>query len=188
MQTRLVVSPVHLFLTLLFVFLACMQPCSGSYGVTYTTNEGPKTILYGDIVGPTNGYDNEPIQDTSRQDWIYFSFWHEAGADGWDGPTAFYEFDFRGLLSSGQTLNIDSLYMWAGTGVPAQSMVLHLISPPQFTPNIASYKLRLVSIPAGITYNGPYVWYGNHGDITLPYYSSADGTTGYRFQAEISAV
>ena len=51
-----------------------------------------------------------------------------------------------------------------------------------------SYRLMLMSIPDSIDYKGPTQWGPEDTGIRLPFYSTNDGTTGYRFNAVITAV
>ncbi|MEI6915905.1 MAG: PEP-CTERM sorting domain-containing protein [Armatimonadota bacterium] len=181
---------IYLALLACLTFFGYVGPAHAAYQVIYQAagGEATKTDLRGgyDPLG-IDGWDGERLWPLTRQDSVYALFWRQSGVNGWNGPTGYFVNDFRGPVAPGQTKIVDNLYLWAEPEVPQQPLVLQPLLL-YFGPDILSYKLRLVSVPAGITYNGPYVWYGIHGDIMLPYYSSADGSTGYRFQAEISTV
>ncbi|MDO8588081.1 MAG: PEP-CTERM sorting domain-containing protein [Armatimonadota bacterium] len=108
------------------------------------------------------------------------------GVEGWDGPTTFIMWDYRSALAEGERKTED-IFVWANPGTQSQDILFYR-EGSQFLPTGVSYKLSLVSVPNGVTYTGPTQWGPDQGMITLPFYSTDDPLTGYRFLAEVSAI
>ncbi len=117
---------------------------------------------------------------------VNLAFYKQAGIDGWDGPTGFFVTDSRTPISGGTTRS-EEFYLWARVGASVQPLRLYQDMHP-YLPSGVSYKLVLVSVPAGVDYTGPTQWGIDHGTITLPYYANYDGLTGYHFRMEFTAV
>lgn len=132
------------------------------------------------------------LDSYDRYDLIAFtSAWragvyHVSGQDGWDGGTGFYMYDRRAPLQPRQTKTW-MLYIWAMPGT----------SPADFgcawfqyvDPSVAA-RMELVQKPSGIT-GGPAlgtVWTQAPGLMTLPFYSTSDGLTGYAFKFSLTAI
>jgi len=115
------------------------------------------------------------------------AFYREFGRDGWDGATGLYQEDYRPHLSAGETVVIPDICVWSGKVTTPHDIVLRRIYPVFLSSEGMAYTLRLVQVPAGITYAGPTVWGPDHGLISLPYYATDDPLTGYRFEAVITA-
>jgi len=174
------------------LLLAVTSVCFGSdyqYTIYYHTKgdsaAGAKLVAASNQQA-TDGFDSEDRWTGSVPDGILVGIHKTNGTDGWDGTTGFYVNDVRPAPTQGGTTTIDNIYVWASSGLPSQNMHLHLDSAPQIGAD-ATCKLYLVSVPNGVTYNGPTEWTIPHGDIVLPFYSTNDGTTGYKFRIEITA-
>lgn len=137
----------------------------------------------------SDGYDDEGrMSGSGSQTGLNFAIYNIDGTDGWNGTTGFYHDDIRLPMNPGQTRGIDRIYLWAGIFAPEQEMYVDWPQGgAQWTSGL-TYKLTLVSVPTGIQYSGPWEWGFNHERIALPFYSSSDGTTGYRFRMEFTAV
>lgn len=173
------------------LLIAALPSSSDDFGAIYYTRGALGAAGVGKSVlgcGPTgtDGYDGELMlgaDNPSTQ--ISFGAHKVFGVGGWDHDTGFYIDDWRRSPAAGETLVFDEIYMWALPGTPKQDMLLYQFDV--WGPNGWAYKLKLVSIPAGITYNGPREWSAAGDVITLPFYATADGTTGYKFRAEVTA-
>lgn len=114
------------------------------------------------------------------------------GVDGWDSDNGYYDWESRSVLQPGQTKVFNNIYFWAMSGTTVGDMYLSILSPggASIDPRL-TYKLFLVSVPNGVTYNGATEWTspaGPLGYITLPFYSTTDPSTGYKFRVEVTAV
>ncbi len=110
------------------------------------------------------------------------------GVDGWDSATGFYDSDAQQPMLKGTTRTIDGIYLWATPGSFSSKLYVRLGSSPWLGGYpFMSYKLSLLTIPTGINYTGPREWGINDTVIALPYYTTNDGTTGYKFQMEFTA-
>ena len=49
-----------------------------------------------------------------------------------------------------------------------------------------SFSLSLVSIPQGVEYTGPTTWGPETSEITLPFYSTDNGESGYKFRLTVN--
>ena len=134
----------------------------------------------------TDGYDWDAELPQNPLPLIHAGIRKVNGVHGWDGPTEFYIVDYRAPLLDGQRKTED-IFIWADTGAYSQDILLYLHGPPYLSPGV-SYQLSLVNVPNGVTYTGPKEWGPDHGTITLPFYSTDDPLTGYRFLAEVTAI
>ncbi|MHB9036321.1 MAG: hypothetical protein ACYC64_06615 [Armatimonadota bacterium] len=178
--------------TAILLLLALSATCFGSdyqYKVYYHTKGdsacGTKMIV-GSNPEATNGFDFEHPWAGSTPDGVLIGIHNTNGVDGWSGNTGFYVDDYRPTPTQGNTITISNIYVWANVGVASQNMHLYLDSAPRIGTD-ATCKLSLVSVPSGVTYNGPTEWSLPHGDIVLPFYSTSDGMTSYKFKIEITA-
>jgi len=139
----------------------------------------------------TDGYNGEILwpSDWPMATHVNFALYNVNGVNGWNGATGFYMDDNRSPLAAGQTRVIDNIYLWAGPNVQSQKIgivrELGSISPD------VDMRLTLLYVPQGIDYSGPWQWnktYLLNAAVVLPFYSTSDGTTGYRFRLEFTAV
>ncbi|MHB9036320.1 MAG: hypothetical protein ACYC64_06610 [Armatimonadota bacterium] len=155
-------------------FKASTTPGSGGYKTCFMTREGTSA-----------GYDNESLV-TFDQNSINLGQYKKTGAGGWNGINGFYVEDVRSPLVIGQSL-VGDFYVWAGSGMHNQSIYLYLDNISGISPAL-TYTLQLIDIPNGVTYTGrPTEWAFGYQSIELPFYSTTDGTTGYKFRVTLSA-
>lgn len=177
---------------LIVLLLALASACFGSdyqYRLYYKSkgdNVGGTKILAASKSQATNSFDNEHSWTGSIPQGVLVGIHKTNGVDGWGGATGFYVDDIRPVLTQGGSTIINDIYVWATPDVSSQNLYLCLYPAPLLGTGLA-YKLYLVSVPNGVTYNGPMEWTIPHNDITLPFYSTTDGTTGYKFKVEITA-
>jgi len=161
------------------------------YSFSYESNGGIKTIFEtsesakigldgGDVL-----WDSSIIADVDKS--INLGIYKENGQEGWDSDASFLVREERPTLKGGETAVIREIYLWAGTSVQPTDLELRLLSPPQLSPGV-SYRLKLMSVPESVNYKGPTEWGAEDASIVLPFYSTNDGTTGYRFNAFITVV
>ena len=172
----------------LFSLLGAL-PAAAEYGsnIMYRcTDPGWKLFL---VTSPpyTDGYDNEMAMGDERLA-VNLAFYKQNGVHGWNRESGFYITDKLPGIQPGVTTT-DDFYLWGQPGSAVQD--LHLFFDkwvePIFSPGV-TYKLWLLSVPAGVDYTGPTQWGIDHGTITLPYYANYDGLTGYHFRMEFTAV
>ena len=137
--------------------------------------------------GASKGFKDEDIWPSMPTTGVLLGIRKVNGVDEWNGTTGFFATDGRELLSPGQSITVDGIYMWAVPGTPNQDMHLRLVDRPSLEPGVG-FSLSLVSIPQGVDYTGPTTWGPETTEIVLPYYSTDNGENGYRFQLKVSAV
>lgn len=143
----------------------------------------------------TDGYDeerklNEPYSSYPNMN---IALHKVAGIDGWNWDTGFYEQDFRESIFPGQSVAFD-FYVWADPSVDNREMTL-AITRLSLADDM-NYRLSLLYTPSGTTYSGPNEWsvsgpcneFGDTIIAILPFYTTDNGLTGYKFRAEITAV
>lgn len=178
------------FILILILLLGITsQVCANeySYGFMYMVKNitGDYKINFGSQQGATDGYDMELISPGPYQSKNNIAQYKENGKDGWNGDTGFYISDVRSPLTNGQTA-IFNFYVWGGTSASSQDICVYLNSSPWLSPGL-TYALNLVQIPDGITYTGRRTWAVEYGNIILPFYSTDNPLTGYKFEATITA-
>lgn len=178
---------------LAFVLVSIGQCCSADYGysVTYIPSApGTKMILQGvprDWGVHTDGYDGEhDLTLPFPSNPVHIALYKTQGVDSWDGASGFYIDDLRQALLPGQTALFNDIYLWVEPGTPSHDIVLGLVAS-DIDPGV-TYRLSLVSLPTGVTYTGRTEWEVDDRYVTLPFYSTDDGRTGYRFRAEFTAI
>ena len=185
-------SRILLVVSLLTVLV--QQACTAEYNFnlyyrasgTDPYTPGAKALFWSQP-GATDGHDNEaPLLAGPDAAGINLAIYKTNGSDGWNVASGWYVTDIRGPLESGQAAVIDSIFLWAGTQALNQDLQLYLHELPYLSPGL-TYRLSLVSIPNGVTYTGPREWGPDHDTITLPFYATDNGTTGYKFRAELTA-
>ncbi len=180
-----------LSLTLLIVLVAASQIWAApQFSISImakgeSSNCSPAKFLIQGYSWATNGDDGStldmPISKAPNVP-INVAAYKSNGQDGWNGANGFYTSDWRTTLAAGQTITED-IYVWATPDTSSENIV---VSGSWSGDAGITYTLRLISIPDGITYNGPTQWTTSV-NIILPFYSTSDGTTGYRFKVEITA-
>lgn len=136
----------------------------------------------------STGFDGEfKLSPNAYPNSILIGIYKTMGIDGWDWDTGFYTADHRPPLNPGQTLTFNKIYVWADPTVPAGQDILLSRNIGLKNPNV-TYKLTLVSTPAGVSYSGPWEWGADHDTIVLPFFSTDDGTKGYEFKAEFTVI
>lgn len=133
----------------------------------------------------SKGFDGEDAWPFMPSSGILLGIRRVESIDGWNHDTGWYTGDTRETLSVGQSIAIDGIYMWAVPGTPSHDMHLHLLEPFLY-PGV-SFGLSLVSVPAGVEYEGPRTWGPEVSEIALPFYSTDDGESGYKFRLDVSA-
>lgn len=116
---------------------------------------------------------------------LYVAFYKSYGVEGWNAANGFYVCDSRAALLAGQ-VKTEDIYVWAAPGTSAESILLNA-GGGGYDNSYVVYALKLVSTPSGITYTGPTQW-TTAANITLPFYSTANGLAGYHFQAQFAPV
>lgn len=179
----------------LLLSVICVGNCFGDtadlhYKIAYQAENGGYFATQFVVAGVENGskgFDGEGIWPSTPSSGIILGIRRVSGVDGWNGTTDWYTDDGREMLSPGQSITVDGIYMWAVPGTPSQDIHLRLVDGLFLEPGV-SYSLSLVSVPQGIDYAGPTTWGSETSEIILPFYSTDNGTTGYRFQLNVSAV
>jgi hypothetical protein len=183
-------------LTALVFSLLCAGQCFADeselrYKIIYQAEEGgcvgTQVCVVG-FEGAGPGFDGEELWPLSPPAAVLVGIRKVKGADGWDGTTGWYTGDIRDNLSPGANTTVDGIYMWAVTGTEGQDMHLRLTMAWLYPSENGRLRLSLVSIPQGVDYTGPTTWGPETTEITLPLYSTDDGTTGYKFQMNVFAV
>lgn len=174
------------------------SPASYSYSLYYQTSEWGDTgggswgtFWLDGVGGAPPGYTGEPLCPfLSDPTAVIVSLYNVSGVNGWNGPTGFYYADIGSNLSYGQTRVLDNIYVWAGPSATGNRMAL--VQFGDFLSPGLNYQISLITVPTGVSYSGPLHWgFGatsNPTTINLPMYKTDDGTTGYRFQVELSTV
>lgn len=160
------------------------------YQVIYLPHAGPTVgtkIILESNENATNGFDGEwKLVLPSPGNPLHIATYKSPAVDGWNGPEGFYSQDLRTPLAPGQTAVFNDVHLWAEPGTPSHDIQLELMSWVDRT--AVTGRLFLLSIPNGVTYSGVREWGLDDQYVTLPFYSTDDGRTGYRFRAEFSAV
>lgn len=182
---------VLILISLLIVASSQMALGQYQYGLNYESNGGIK-IIFGTSDESEIGLDGgDVLWDSSiisqLDNSINLGIYKETGQEGWNGDPGFLVREMRPALQAGETAVIREIYLWAGTAVQPTDLELNMLLPPELSPGL-SYRLMLMSIPDSVTYKGPTDWGPETTSIVLPFYSTDDGTTGYRFHAVITAV
>ena len=183
-EPRRTVKQITLW-AVLFSLLGAL-PASAEYGsnIMYRcTDPGWKLFL---VTSPpyTDGYDNEMAMGDERLA-VNLAFYKQNGVHGWNRESGFYITDKLPGIQPGATTT-DDFYLWGQPGSAAQDFSMSKVLAN--TTEGVTYKLWLLSVPAGVDYTGPTQWGIDHGTITLPYYANYDGLTGYHFRMEFTAV
>lgn len=168
------------------VALACHADSLLTYKLDYCTGANQKSLVIAGVDGATAGNDNEQPLGSPSSTAVVMAVHKTAETNGWNGDTGFYLSDARQTLAPGGSVTVENVYLWAGPDAPQGDLHVGLYPQP-FVESGLTYKLTLVSVPSGVTYSGPTEWGINDKLITLPFYSTSDGTTGYKFKIEITA-
>jgi|GEM_PF-2770552 len=183
---------VVLLIAIMIVVSSQIASAQYQYSFNYESNGGIKTIFEtsddanigidgGDVL-----WDSAMI--SQMNDSINLGIYKETGQEGWNSDPGFLVREMRPTLHAGETAVIREIYLWAGAAVqPIDYLELNILQPAQMAQGL-SYRLMLMSIPDSVTYKGPTEWGPEDTGIRLPFYSTNDGTTGYRFHAVITAV
>lgn len=180
MNTKWLIS-----LGLLVSVAACANAADNSYYFDYDCGTH---CAFKSISGATNGQDSYdiPLYPGPQSNMANVAIYKINGVDGWDSNNGFYALDVRDQLQPGQTVTVSNICVWAGP--QAQGQKIYLTQFSGLLDQGLSYKLKLISVPTGINYQGPYEWGPGNVNITLPFFSTDDGTKGYKFQAVLTAV
>lgn len=120
------------------------------------------------------------------------TLWHEAGRDGWDGPTGFYSSDLREPPKDDKSKTFSDIYVWAHPAYPDETMWVSFQSDPILAPPTnRRYWLELVDVPEGIEWPQQTLWevpVGENFTLALDAYTALEGRDGYRFSFTISPV
>lgn len=160
-----------------------------AYKLHFHTNNGytdGAIIAVGAASNGTSAYDGEEAWPGSSSTGVLLAIHRTNGVDGWNHDTGFYSGDIRETLSPGNNITINGIYLWATPGTQNQELHVYPDARPYLDQGV-SYSLKLVSVPEGITYTGPTEWGSETTDIGLPFYSTDDGKTGYKFRITITA-
>lgn len=176
------------------VLLVMAQSCSAAnynYKIWLWTQSGPATGSFASIAADPDAGKGHEWSETiwpsnPSPTGVLLGFYNVNGTNGWDSTTGWYDTTMRESVSAGHSVTIDNLYLWASSGTPSQNLQLQ-IDYLMIDPNIV-YKLTLLSVPTGVNYTGRTAWGTGDTTITLPFYSTNNGTTGYRFRADFAAV
>ena len=177
------------------LMLAFGQSCFAAeygYKVYYYTQSNPATGNWIAIwsepgAGKGHQWDETIWPDNPSPTGALLGFYNVDGTNGWDSTTGWYVGTAREAVSTGTSVIIDNLYLWASTGTPSQNLQLQL-QDNSWIPSGLNYKLSLVSLPSGVSYTGRTEWGIGDTVITLPFYSTPNGRTGYHFQAQFTTV
>jgi hypothetical protein len=143
------------------------------------------TLLAMSDAGP--GFDGEELWPPAQHPGVLIGFFKENGVAGWNSTTGFYSTDIRETIAPGGGITVDGLYLWATPDTSVQNLRVSLGSA-SYLPEGVKCTLYLTSIPKDVDYSGPSHWTLGIDEVSLPYYSTSDGRTGYKFYAVISAV
>jgi hypothetical protein len=178
-----------LALALVLTASAAVAQSPYSYYLHYHSNTLQKAILQSNpesVLGYDKwdaGLGNPPW---FGPDSITVAVHKENGKYGWDADSEYLVKESRSPLASNQTEVFEDIYLWAQPAAAPGNLGLSIYQY-NLAPGV-TYTLRLVAIPQGVTYTGPTEWTGMHDPITLPFYSTDNPLTGYRFRAEFTAI
>ena len=147
----------------------------------------------------TMGYDGEPCLAPAAwydsQDTIWARFWREAGVDGWNAVTAWCPEQRVPVPARGGSVVVGGLYAWQGLSYQYDAFTIFYTHAAVASPSEWRRTLRLVHVPDGVAYSGPFQWdlplattKGGDYIAVLPAYRTDDPLTGYRFEIEIEHV
>lgn len=157
------------------------------YGIMYVPYAGGTKIILESRANATDGFDGElALTLPYPSNPVHIATYKTFGVDGWNGLDGFYFEDYRAPLVPSQTITFNDIYLWAEPGTPSHEIQLEL--SPWIDPTAVTYRLSLVSVPNEIAYSGAMEWGLDDAYILLPFYSTDNGRTGYRFRAEFTAV
>lgn len=190
-------SKLWLPLPAISLLLLCAAPCWASYSGYYqmsfnsfgaTNYRAGSSYFLSNQVYASDGKDAYDIPLSTITTYSYYvASYRTDGVEGWDFSNGFYGHECRPVFTGpGQTKVVD-MYLWAAPGSPVDSLRLDFYGA---FPTHGNCVVRLVSLPDGVSYNGQTVWnlqYCVPARATVPYYATTDGTTGYHFQATITA-
>ncbi|MBI2843603.1 MAG: PEP-CTERM sorting domain-containing protein [Armatimonadetes bacterium] len=187
-QTRLRVG-VTFIATLLLAAIcpaqAVIYPGLGGWS-TGAWSTGQFGISMGTGGRALDGFDHyDTLATVSSSGWTGGSY-HDV-ADGWDGPTGFYNVDARAYMLPGET-KIWLLYIWAVPGSAPSDLSLAWESPVYSDPLVLA-QLEYIQKPQGIT-RGPELWtvWTTPPSFVLPFYSASNGLTGYGFKFTLTMI
>jgi len=169
--------------------LLLVAPCCSAqydYSVTGWAAFSPQGVIGSKVStrgrqGFLNGFDGElPL---TGQYPCYVSIYKTASVDGWNGVSGFYWADYRPPLSLTRRSVVEDVYAWVDMAAWQYGFTV-VIGPSALEPGVR-YRLTLLSVPHGVAYTGPTEWYDNAA-ISLPYYATDNGLTGYHFRVELS--
>jgi hypothetical protein len=117
---------------------------------------------------------------------------HENDPGVWDGPTGFYDLDYRAPMAADETKVWESIYLWADPTYTSETMFLTFMSDTLFVPpSDRRYFLELVDVPAGYDWPEETLWEvpaDGLVSLELRTFNSTDGLEGYEFSFTIGEV
>ena len=120
------------------------------------------------------------------------AIWHENDPGVWDGPTGFYDLDYRAPMAADETKVWESIYLWADPTYTADTMFLTFMADGLFAPpSDRQYFLELVNVPTGYDWPEETLWevpVKGQVSLELRTFSSTDGLEGYGFTFTIGEV
>ena len=174
------------------LLLIVAQAASAQYNCSIHWSNGAFKAIFETFPDASNGLDTMDdawywVNPDDASQCINLDIYKTSGQDGWDADSGFCVRDARSPLQEGETAVIRDICLWAGTAVSPCDLHLSVDESVTSLPPGLTCRLVLTSIPSTVTYNGQREW-GPHDTVTLPFYSTDDGTTGYRFTAIVSTV
>jgi len=174
---------------LLFLALCALQPALASVtGVSGWACRGTLRVAMYTLPDATDSLDSYDWQLGPIDGWLAGSY-RVDGQDGWAGTEGFYNGDVRAKLLPGQTKTW-MLYIWAVPGGSAQDFVSSWTWAVAPRDSSVEARLELIQKPSSVT-GGPApgtVWTTPPASLSLPFYGTSDGLTGYGFKFTLTAV
>jgi hypothetical protein len=147
--------------------------------------------------GASSGYDM--LDDTTslwgdQTSTVFAAFRRDRGVSDWDGDSGWYSSQALPPPSTGSSITVTGLYVWAGQSYAYDTFNIGYMDPGFPNPQEWKRTLRLVKVPDGIAYSGPREWdvplsvtkvgAAMLPDASLPAYRTDDPLTGYQFEIE----
>jgi hypothetical protein len=159
------------------------------YKLSYRTDYGYTTgtrVTIAAADGASKGDDGEELWPAYPSSGVLVGVYKTDGLDGWNSTSGFYTGDIREPVSADSNVEVNDIYLWAAPGTLEQD--LHLYLDDVYLGQGVDYKLTLISIPNSIDYKGITQWGSETSEIILPFYSTDNGETGYKFRMNVYAV
>ncbi len=123
----------------------------------------------------------------------YAGAYHEQYVDGWEGPTGFYNWDFRAPIGPGESTTWEHIYAWADPSWPDELIPFTIAADPYNRPPADWYGvLELIDTPKDIDWPAgePTEWTVSMTEpfvIMIPTFTTENPLESYEFRFTIHA-